>query len=43
MQFDFFLWPMILPMVLPMIYTIKDKQGSFGEVSIITSTMVLLS
>lgn len=42
MQFDFFLWPMLLPMVLPMIYTIKDKQGSFGEVSIITCTMVLI-
>jgi membrane protease YdiL (CAAX protease family) len=42
MQFDFFLWPMLLPMVLPILYVIRYKKESFSEVSIITCTMVLI-
>ena len=39
-NFDFFLWPMVIPMVLPLVYTAFFKKKYFFEIGIITFSMI---
>ncbi len=42
MQFDLFLWPMLLPLLLPVVYCVKYKKESFVEIGVIIVVMVLI-
>jgi membrane protease YdiL (CAAX protease family) len=42
MEFDLFLWPMLIPMIIPLIYCVKYKRESLAETGIITLAMVLI-
>jgi membrane protease YdiL (CAAX protease family) len=42
MEFDLFLWPMLLPMIIPLIYCVKYKRETLFEIGIITLVMVLI-
>ncbi|MBN1860742.1 MAG: hypothetical protein JW840_04690 [Candidatus Thermoplasmatota archaeon] len=42
MEFDLFLWPMLLPLILPLIYCVKYKKESFVEIGTIILVMVLI-
>jgi membrane protease YdiL (CAAX protease family) len=42
MEFDLFLWPMLIPMIIPLIYYVKYKREALIEIGIITLTMVLI-
>lgn len=42
MDFDFFLWPMLVPMTLPLYYCFKYKKDAVIDVGIITLSMVLI-
>ncbi len=42
MQFDLFLWPMLLPLILPVVYCVKYKKESFVEIGAIIVVMVLI-
>lgn len=40
MEFDFFLWPMLMPMFIPIFYGLKYKRESLLEIIIITIVMI---
>lgn len=42
MEFDFFLWPMLLPLTLPISYSILYKRDRIGEILVITLSMILI-
>lgn len=42
MEFDLFLWPMLIPMIIPLIYCVKYKRKALIEIGIITLSMVLI-
>jgi hypothetical protein len=42
LNFDFILWPMLLPMLLPLFYCVRYKKESFVEVGIIFLAMTLI-
>jgi membrane protease YdiL (CAAX protease family) len=42
MEFDLFLWPMVIPMIIPLIYCVKYKRKALTEIGIITLAMVLI-
>jgi len=42
MQFDLFLWPMLIPMIIPLIYCMKYKIEALIDVGIITLAMILI-
>ena len=42
MEFDLFLWPMLIPMIIPLIYCVKYKREALIEIGIITLVMVLI-
>jgi membrane protease YdiL (CAAX protease family) len=42
MEFDLFLWPMLLPMIIPLVYSVKYKREALFEIGIITLAMVLI-
>lgn len=42
MEFDFFLWPMLVPMIIPLFYCFTYKKESLVEVVTITMSMILI-
>ncbi|MDG6229252.1 MAG: CPBP family intramembrane metalloprotease [Candidatus Thermoplasmatota archaeon] len=42
MQFDFFLWPMLVPLIIPLFYTLIYKKKSILDVALIVLIMVLI-
>lgn len=42
MQFDFFLWPMIIPMIIPLVYCMRYKRDSLVDLLTIILAMVLI-
>jgi len=42
MEFNLFLWPMILPMILPIFYCFKYKRESLVEILAIILTMIII-
>lgn len=42
MEFDLFLWPMLIPMTIPIIYCIKFKRTSLVETGVLLLAMVLI-
>jgi len=42
MQFDFFLWPMLVPLIIPLFYTLIYKKKSILDVALIILIMVLI-
>jgi membrane protease YdiL (CAAX protease family) len=42
MDFDFFLWPMLIPLILPLFYCFKYKKDTLLEVATITLALILI-
>ena len=42
MEFDFFLWTMLIPMLFPLFYCFTYKKESLAEVGTITMSMILI-
>jgi len=42
MEFNFFLWPMLIPLTLPIIYCLFYKKDRLGEVLTITLSMIVI-
>ena len=42
MEFDFLLWPMLIPMVFPIFYCLKYKREALAEIVAIILTMVVI-
>jgi len=42
MEFNLFLWPMLIPMIIPLIYCVKYKKEALIEIGIITLAMILI-
>ena len=42
MEFNLFLWPMLVPMIVPLFYCFKYKKESLAEIGTITASMFLV-
>lgn len=42
MEFDLFLWPMLVPMIIPLIYCFRYKKESLAEIGTIATSMILI-
>lgn len=42
MEFDLFLWPMLLPLIVPLVFCAKFKRESFVDIGAIVLVMVLI-
>jgi len=42
MEFDLFLWPMLIPIIIPLIYYLKYKREALIEIGSITLVMALI-
>ena len=42
MEFNLFLWPMLVPMIIPLFYCFKYKKESLAEIGTITASMFLV-
>lgn len=42
MEFNFFLWPMLIPMIIPFFYCLKYKKDACSDIGIITIAMILI-
>ena len=42
MEFNLFLWPMLVPMIIPLIYCYKYKKESLTDIGTIATSMLLI-